>query len=187
MTVSKEEAAAFPFDHADILLASAMVSGASTPSALSEETGLTVPTVRERLLDPVRCAWLSREVREAVGSRIGEVYGHLLARVRRNGCPASAKLLLQQFNELLAPVEKKIIDHRHMHVDLSAYTLDELDKLARETARKLNRPDDKELDVTPGQSDTGTKSPDAAGAAAPSSGVSDSVVPATPGAVAADA
>jgi len=177
LTVDPQEAENWPWDHADLLIANAMVNGNARASAISDETGLTVPAVRERLLDPVRCAWLSREIHRGIGSRIGMVHAALFARVQRNGDPQAAKLLLAQYGELLAPVDRKIVDHRHMHVDLSAYTLEELDKLAKETARKLNRPEDV-IDVTPRPSDVGAPDSSAAGDAAPGPGVPDSVVPA---------
>lgn len=149
LKVSAEEAASHPWDHADLLLANAMVNGATSAQDLAQETGLSVSTVRERLLDPIRCAWLSREVREAIGSRIGNVLAALYARVQRNGDPAAAKLLLTQFGELLSPVERKVVDHRHLHLDLTKLTEPELNKLIEDTNRKLNRKD-APIDVTSG-------------------------------------
>lgn len=158
LTVSAEEAAAFPFDHTDILTASAMLNGATTPAQIADEVGLTPSAVRERLLDPVRCAWLSREVRTAVGVRLGNVLAALYARAIRTGDPRAVQLLLQQYGELLSPVERKVVDHRHMHVDLGQLSEDQLEKLIEDTNRKLNRKEPP-IDVTPREGTEGAGAP----------------------------
>lgn len=136
LRVTAEEAELFPFDHKDILIAQAMITGARTPLAIAEETELKPDAVRHRLLDPVRCAWISREISKAVESRLGNVLGAVYARVMRSGDPQAAKLLLAQYGKLLSPVDKSVHEHRHLHMDFKGYSQEQLETYVTEQQRK---------------------------------------------------
>lgn len=137
LRVQPSEADSYAFDHGDILLAEALLAGCRSPTEISEHVGLSTSAVKERLLDPVRCAWLAREIGKAVESRLGNVIGALYARAVRTGDPAAVRLLLQQYGALINPVERKRVEHLHLSVDLGQMTDEELRAFIKEHQRGL--------------------------------------------------
>lgn len=135
LAVTPEEARDFPFDHADILLCEAMMNGAKSYQDLAVEVGVKPDVVKHRLLDPVRCAWISQQLRTGISTRLGNVMAAVYSRAVATGDPRAAKLLLEQFGEL----SKTPQQHQHLHVsmDLSQVGNDELEELIKERMRKL--------------------------------------------------
>ncbi|MFA4972398.1 MAG: hypothetical protein WC683_07275 [bacterium] len=133
LSVTAQEADAFPFDHADILIAEGLIAGARSPAELEEFTGLKAAAIKERLLDSTRSAWISRQISKAVEARLGQVMGAVYARVLRNGDPQAARLLLGQYGALLNPVARKEV--LHLSMDLSQLTDAELKQFIAEHTR----------------------------------------------------
>jgi hypothetical protein len=139
LSVTEREVQEFPFDHCDVLLAEALMAGCSTAADISRETEVQQSLVRERLTDPVRCAWLSRELAKAVEHRLGNVLAAVYARCMRNGDPNAAKLLLNRFGQLM---ERKQVQHQHLHLDYTALSNEELEKVIADNERRLGRSTD---------------------------------------------
>lgn len=137
LQVTAEEAELFPFDYRDLRLAEAMLNGARSSQALAEEAGMTRNAVQQRLLDPVRCAFISRQISRAIESRLGNVLGAVYTRVMRNGDPQAAKLLLAQFGKLLGPVDRSVHEHRHVHMDFKQFSDAQLRAYVTEKQREL--------------------------------------------------
>lgn len=133
--VTPGQIAAFPADHIDVELAQACLEGYTTPRRIAEELQLPVKQVRERMLDPVRCGWLSQRIGQLVELRLMSVLGALYARAIRTGEPAAVKLLLDRFGKMLAkPKEHR---HLHAHVDLTALSNDQLQRYIDQRMREL--------------------------------------------------
>lgn len=133
--VTPSQVAAFPADHIDTQMCQALIQGYTTPRVMAEELELDVKMVRERLLDPVRCAWMSQRVGQLVELQIMNAVGALYARCLRTGEPAAVKLLLDRFGRMLAKPQE--VRHLHAHVDLSALSNDQLQRYIDQRMREL--------------------------------------------------
>jgi len=131
------EIANFAYDHTDLTIVHAMMGGAVTPKAISDETSLKHTLVKQRLLDPVRCGWMSSQLREAVGTRLGNVIASVYSRAVSTGDPRSAKLLLDLYKEMDAPIKK----HLHLHTNLNGLTDLQLEKMIKQKKQALNMMD----------------------------------------------
>lgn len=148
MKVTAAEADAFPWDHTDLLLAEALLSpGVITWQDVAAHAEVPVSTVKERLQDPVRAAWMSREISKGIESRLGLALAAVWGRVLRTGDVNGAKLLLAQYGQLVQPVAQT--EHRHLHLDLSALSSDELKAFIAERQKTLG------TDALPGTSVVG--------------------------------
>jgi len=134
LSVPIQEAVNFPFDHIDLLIAQNMLSGVVKAHQLADELGIRAEVIQHRLMDPVRCAWLSNELRKAVETRLGNVIAAVYSRAVNTGDPAAAKMLLSMYKQFEAPVQK----HLHMHTDLTNLTDDQLDMMIKQKQRQLN-------------------------------------------------
>ena len=134
LDVAEQDVELFRFDPLDIKLAQAMLSGANTVPDLAAEIGAKPIQVRDRLLDPVRCAWISKQLEKVVGDRLGQVMAAVYNRAVRSGDPQAASLLMKKYNRF-KPQEHH---HKHLHMDLSAYDDEMLDKLISQKERNLN-------------------------------------------------
>lgn len=138
MLVSPQEAATFPADHVDHLLVQHMLAGLNSPEAIARElaeSGVTTTTVQQRLLDPVRCAWISQQILHGIGTRLGQLMLAVYGRAVSTGDPAAAKLVLQQYNALIEPVARS--EHVNMTVDLSKLPKEMLEKMVQDKMRSL--------------------------------------------------
>lgn len=136
LSVTPTEIAQYPYDHIDVAIAEAMLQGLHTPKDIAGELGVAASLIRQRLLDPVRCAWLSVEVGKAVETRMFQALGAVFARVIRTGDPAGMRVLLQQFGKNLKPQEHV---HRHVLIDFTALSTDELKRYVQDQGRKLGQ------------------------------------------------
>lgn len=135
LRVTPDEIATYAPDHRDLLICECLLRGETKLDELAEATELTPSAVRQRLLDEVRCAWISARVSEAVHTRLGNVLGAVYARVMRSGDPQAAKLLLQQFGSLLE--KPKQVQHNHLHLDMSGMTEEQLRRYIEDKTRHL--------------------------------------------------
>lgn len=134
LSVIKSDVDNYRFDHMDFLLASSMLAGCNSITALSEDLGVDREEIRNRLLSPVRCAWLSRELEKGVESRLGQVLAAVYNRAINTGDVNAAKFLYQKFSKFDKPVQQ----HQHLHMDLSNISEEQLDKLINQKKRTLN-------------------------------------------------
>lgn len=158
LAISAEEAAAFPWDHTDLLIAQSMLMGNHTPTMIAEdisteEKRVKKDMIRQRLLDPLRCAWISQEVGKGVESFFMNVVGALYARAMRTGEPAAVKLLHQLYGKWRQ--KPKEVRHTHAVIDFTALSTDELKKYIAEQKRRLggNEVIDAEFTESPHGSD----------------------------------
>ena len=135
MTVTPREVEQFRFDHCDYLIAESMLSGCQTPAAIAANLDMKPEEIRDRLLYPVRCAWLSRELEKGVQTRLGMVMSAVFNRAVTTGDVSAAKFLHQKYNQYREPSQ----EHKHLHlVNLTNLNDAQLDKLIADQKRKLN-------------------------------------------------
>jgi len=135
LMVQGQDLANFRWDPADLKVAQAMLAGANTVPDLAVETGIKPTQLRHRLLDPVRCAWLSKQLETCVGDRLGQVMAAVYNRALRSGDPQAASLLLKQYGKF-APEQKEVkVTHT---MDLSGMTEEQIDQLIEQKKRNLN-------------------------------------------------
>jgi hypothetical protein len=120
-----DQVLSYPADEVDKLLAEACLSGFGTFKAMAEFADLDPNMVRERLLDPVRCAWISKYIDELVPTRLGTVLGAVFGRAVSTGDPSSAKMLLQQYKKWTGEETKKSVN-LNVGVDLGHLTNEQL-------------------------------------------------------------
>lgn len=137
LKATPSQIAAFPFDHTDMTIVQAMMQGAITPKQVSDETGIKFTLIKQRLLDPARCGWMSSQLREAVGTRLGNVIASVYSRAVSTGDPRSAKLLLDLYKEMDGPIKK----HLHVHTNLNGLTDLQLEKMIKQKKQALNMMD----------------------------------------------
>ena len=111
-----------------------MLSGAKGFMAIAKETDISQATVQHRLLDPVRCAWISRELRKSVETRLGNVIAAVYTRAVSTGDPSAAKMLLELYKQFESTPQK----HLHVHTNLTGLTDEQLDKMIAQKQRQLN-------------------------------------------------
>ncbi|NIO43141.1 MAG: hypothetical protein GTO41_25090 [Burkholderiales bacterium] len=159
LTISPEQAATFPWDHRDKLLAEALLHDFRLPD-IAEFTGMKERTVRDRLMDPVRCAWISQYIDAVIPSRLGQVLGAVFRRATQTGDPASAKMLLQQYNKWLGREVRENVNV-DVRMDLSGLTNEELVRLILDGLRRNPQVKAEVIDVeaviTEGPSNVGPK------------------------------
>lgn len=137
LMASEAELAKFQPDYDDRLLLEALLQRAVTYEEIAKLTDIPLATVKDRLLDPVRCAYLAEQAALVVQQRRGMVMAALYARAVRTGDVNAARLYLQQIGELMP--EHATVDHRHAHVvaDISQFSDEQLTSYIREKEREL--------------------------------------------------
>lgn len=134
LTVTPAEAASFPYDAIDVLITQNLLAGVTTSHGLAGVMdGVTEIAVRNRLLDPVRCAWMSQQLSAAVGQRLGLVLASVYGRALATGDPRAAELLFKRYGEM-APVKSETVHHI---VDYSKLPAGVLEKMISEKMRIL--------------------------------------------------
>jgi hypothetical protein len=134
MAIVPKEVDFFAFDHIDLKIATSIMQGCISAKAIAEDSGVNRRVIKHRLLSPLRCAWISRQLEVAVESRLGQVLSAVYNRAIRTGDPQAAKLLLTQFKKINNPVQQ----HVHTHMNLNGLTDDQIDKLIDQKKRDLN-------------------------------------------------
>lgn len=134
MSVSAQEVDNYHFDHFDYLLVSSMMGGCKTVKDISEDLDMPEEQVRERLLYPVRCAWISRELAKAIESRLGQIAAAVYNRALQTGDPNAAKFLFQQYGKF----KQQPTQHQHVHINLENMSDEQIDKLIEQKKRSLN-------------------------------------------------
>ena len=134
LTVTPDQALAFPADHRDYILAEAVLQGFSLED-MATFTEMTQKQVRDKLLDPVRCAWMSQYIDQMVPSRLGRVIGAVFSRACSTGDPAAAKMLLQQYRAWHGQDVKRNVN-LDVKMDLSGFSNDELLKIIKDQVRR---------------------------------------------------
>lgn len=112
--VSEEELKAYVPDEKDIEMAQAVLGGALNGQTLARALGISAPAVSARLKDPVRCAWLSRELSSQIKNSIGLIQASLLERAL-NGNVSAARLLLERYDDI---GKSQVNKHLHLHGSL---------------------------------------------------------------------
>ena len=108
----------FVFDEVDARIAEGLMRGCRTIPELSDELSIPMTEVQKRLYDPVRCGWISRELRAAVQDRLGNVLASVHNRAVATGDPAAARLLLEQYGELgCGKSADTAQNHLHLHFE----------------------------------------------------------------------
>lgn len=112
LDVSPGELQTYEPDTKDIAIAQAMLEGhAGAPAVadfLAGEDGLPRMDrreVRERLLNPVRCAWLSAQIISAIPHMMGPLYAQLFWRAFQ-GDQAAARLVISRFDQKYRPTSR---------------------------------------------------------------------------------
>lgn len=134
MTVTPDQVMAFPADHRDHILAEAVLQGFSLED-MAAFTGMSQKQVRDKLLDPVRCAWMSQYIDQMVPTRLGRVLGAVFARACSTGDPAAATMLLKQYRQWHGQDVKKSVNY-DVKMDLSHFTDEELRKIIKDQVRR---------------------------------------------------
>jgi hypothetical protein len=122
-----EQVLSFPADETDLLLAEGCLNGFGSFKALADFCELEPKFVRERLLDPVRCAWISQYVDKMLPTRMGQVLGAVFTRAVSTGDPSAATMLLKQYKKWLGDDVKKSV-HLNLEgkIDLTNLTDEQL-------------------------------------------------------------
>ena len=134
MTVTPDQVMTFPADHRDHLLAEAVLQGFPLED-MATFTDMTIKAVRDRLLDPVRCAWMSQYIDRMVPTRLGRVLGAVFSRACSTGDPNAAKMLLQQYRQWQGQEVRKNVS-LDVKMDLSGFSNEELLKIIQDSARR---------------------------------------------------
>jgi hypothetical protein len=145
LVTSAAEAAAFPYDAVDMMIAQNVLAGINTDLGLSKVIpGVSDVQIRNRLLDPVRCAWLSQQLSAAISQRLGLVLSAVYGRALQTGDPRAAELLLKRYGDM-APVKTEQVHHI---VDYSKLPKDILEKMISEKMRNLGVHQKETINVT---------------------------------------
>jgi len=129
----EDDVRAFVPDDLDVQMVQAMLLGCVSGKAVAESVEVSAPTVSKRLRDPVRAAWISRELTHAVRQTIGLVHASMLARALGGNVPA-ARLLMERFDKLAAT-------HLHLHahqpgaIDVTKLSDADLERLVEAESR----------------------------------------------------
>lgn len=116
----------------DLQMAEAMLTGATTFTAVAEQMGCDPSTVSRAMKDPVRCGWISMQLQRIVSKRIGLVDAALLSRAL-GGDVRAIKLFYERHGEL---VHRSHITTTRLDFDPAQLTDDDLDVIiASERAR----------------------------------------------------
>lgn len=139
LEATPQQVDAYPADYHDLAIAQSLLlpdDRALTWAGIAAEVGLDEPALRKRLLDPVRCAWISRQLQAAVAQRIGMVDAAVFVNALRTGDPSRARYLRDHY----APAEKQPERHMHLHasIDLSQLSEEELRTFISDRRRALN-------------------------------------------------
>lgn len=127
-----------------VFIAEAMLSGCVTFKAMAKfitdasDHKIDPQTVSRCLREPITCAWISRQVHQAIGHRLGLVDVAMLERAMA-GNVAAAKLLYQRYDQITnngsnANVQINMFDPTKL-------TNEQLERLTRAQARKMNMGD----------------------------------------------
>jgi hypothetical protein len=133
--VTPEAVREFGHDHVDMLITEAFLTGQVTVPAVAKFCETSKGVIRHRLLDPVRCAWISERIERLISNRLGNVMASVYARAVGTGDPNAAKFLMQHYGRL-RPEERRSVNV-DISVDYTGFTDEELKKIAEEKARKL--------------------------------------------------
>lgn len=140
LEVSEAEAAAYPFTYDDIHLCQILLRPDDQPKThktIADELGITESALKQRLLDPQRCAFISTQLNHAIQSQLGRVHASVYLAAIRTGDPARARYLDQLFGKGPRDGPQQLHVHNHNHIDLSGLTDEQLKQFIRDRQRKL--------------------------------------------------
>jgi hypothetical protein len=137
LLTNKHEIDIFPFDHVDLKIATSLLQGNTRPAEVAVDTGLKLSLIKQRLLDPVRCGWISRQLEGAVTEQLGQVYAAVYNRAVRTGDPSAARFL----RDTLKPMTPQTQTHLHAHINLEGLSDAQLDKMIEQHKRDLSMQD----------------------------------------------
>jgi len=151
LRVPAGEIDSFPFDYRDIQLTQLMLlpDGPKTYSEFAAELGVTEATLRQRLLNEVRCGWISRQLDGAIRDRLGKVHASVYLAAIRTGDPTRAKYLDTLYGKGPKEGPQQVHLHNHNHIDLSSLSAEELKQFIRDRQRKLRGVLDDDADTEP--------------------------------------
>lgn len=134
LMVTKMDVDNFAFDHVDLKISTSLLQGNTRPAEVAEDTGLKLSLIKQRLLDPVRCGWISRQLEAAVTSQLGQVYAAVYNRAVRTGDPTAARFL----RDTLRPMTPQTQTHVHAHINLDGLSDKQLDMMIEQHKRDLH-------------------------------------------------
>lgn len=119
-SVTPQQLADYSADTKDVAIVTAMASGAIKPEDIVEhardEAPMTEAEVKKRLVDPVRCAWITTQLTTFIPHILGQFWVSLFFKAQAGDMQA-AKLVAQRFDPNFRPTTR----HESMsaNVDLS--------------------------------------------------------------------
>lgn len=145
LQTTEDEIRAYQPTELAVAVAEAMLSGCVTFKAMAKHLSeaydqkIGPDTISKCLRDPTTCAWVSRQVHQAIGLRLGLVDMAMLERAIA-GNVAAAKLLYQRYDEIMrggsnAKVQINMFDPTKL-------TNEQLENLTRAQVRKMNLADE---------------------------------------------
>lgn len=146
------DVAVFAYDHHDIALCEAFLLGSKTLKDISIETELDPEVIRHRLLDPVRCGWISLQLEKAIQSRLGRVLASVYSRAVSTGDVGAAQFLYKLFGRV-RPEEKRNLNV-NVSVDLQSMTKAELEAFVADEGRKIGLTKQEGTEYVPGRSES---------------------------------
>jgi hypothetical protein len=136
LKVSDEDIATFPHTYDDISIVQELMVGATTNAQIAAAVGISETALKQRLLDPVRCAWIASQIDHAVASQLGQVHGSVFQAALRTGDHNKAAYLDKLYGKGPRPQIQK---HQHLvgHIDLTGLTNEQLRKFIERERREL--------------------------------------------------
>lgn len=135
LNVTDQQVAQFKADCRDYLIVEAFLHGKVKIDDITEWTEIGKATVRDRLLCPVRAAWISKQLDVLVPTRLGMVMGALFTRAVTSGDPSASRLLLEQYGKLRTNDVVKRNLNLNVNVDYTQFSIEQLKKMAEQEAR----------------------------------------------------
>lgn len=130
-TVTDDDVALYKPRGIDAQIADALLAGAHNPKEIGEFCGRSERSIYELMRNPVRTAWISRQVHGRFKSLVGLVDATLVQRAIE-GDPKAMALFYQRF-DVLTPAPSS---HQHVHFDLRGMSTDDLRKIVAEKMRR---------------------------------------------------
>jgi hypothetical protein len=139
LEVTPEQASAFPFTYDDVHLAQLLMQpdGLQNYAELSKQLGISETALKQRLLDPERCAWIAAQMDHAVQSQLGRVHAAVYMAALRTGDHNRAAYLDRLFGRGPKEGPQQVHLHNHNHIDLSGLSTEQLKQFVRDRNRKL--------------------------------------------------
>lgn len=135
-SVTPEQLAAYEGTPYDVEIADALVAGESSITAIAKYRGVTKQVISAVFADPVRTAWISRQVHARLKNLVGVVDAAIFRRAC-GGDTAAARLFYERFDIMTAAAAGAA--HQHLHLDLRKMSVDDLRSIAADKLRRAGK------------------------------------------------